>query len=86
MAEPMTRKEAREQRATQEKEAKERDEKRVQVERDYARSEETKHPEKIQRFDETDYRKVTGLKQKLNWAIGITVFLIVIVFLVLAFL
>ncbi|WDF81660.1 hypothetical protein PQ472_06910 [Lacticaseibacillus pabuli] len=86
MAEPMTRKEAREQRANQEKDAKQRDEKRVAVEREYARSEETKHPEKIQRFDETDYRKVTGLKQKLNWAIGITIVLIVIVMFVLWFL
>ncbi|MCI1283111.1 hypothetical protein [Lacticaseibacillus songhuajiangensis] len=82
MNEPKTRREAREQRAAQEEAARNRDKKRVDVEREYARSE-AKHPEKLQRFDEQTYRKVNGLKQKLNWAIGITIVLIILVAVVL---
>jgi hypothetical protein len=36
-------------------------------------------------FDDITYKRVTGLKKKLNWAIGIVLVLLVIVFLVLAF-
>lgn len=82
MNEPKTRREAREQRTAQEEAARTRDKKRVAVEREYARTA-TKHPEKVQRFDEQTYRKVSGLKQKLNWAIGITCFLIAFVIFVL---
>lgn len=78
----LTRKEYREQQEQAERDAAARDKKRVAVEREYAR-ETTKHPEKTQRFDEVKYRKVSGLKSKLNWAIGIEVVLIVIVALVL---
>ncbi len=85
MKEPTTRKEVREQQERAAQEAGERDKKRVAVEREYAR-EQTKHPEKAQRFDEVQYRKVSGLKQKLNWAIGIEVVLLIIVALVLFFL
>ncbi|WP_155285910.1 hypothetical protein [Lacticaseibacillus zhaodongensis] len=82
MKEPQTRKEYREQQKREQEEAAERDKKRVEVEREYARDE-SKHPEKIQRFDEQTYHKVSGLKQKLNWAIGIVIVLIVLVYLVL---
>lgn len=82
MAEPMTRKEYRMQQERAQQEAAERDKKRVAVEREYA-LENAKHPEKTQRFDEVQYRKVSGLKSKLNWAIGIEIVLIIIVALVL---
>ncbi|KRM54754.1 hypothetical protein [Lacticaseibacillus sharpeae] len=82
MAEQMTRKQYRMQQEQAEQEAAARDKKRVAVEREYAR-ETAKHPEKTQRFDEVSYRKVSGLKSKLNWAIGIEVILLIIVALVL---
>lgn len=85
MAEEMSRKALREAKAKAAREAKMRDEQRVAVERDYARGAE-KHPEKVQRFDEQTYYKQTGLKQKLNFAIGLTSVLIVIVMLVMFFL
>lgn len=85
MAEEMSRKALREARAQEKKAAKQRDDARVAAEREYARGLE-KHPEKKQVVDEQRYHKQTGLKQKLNWAIGLTIVLIVIVFLVMFFL
>lgn len=85
MAEQLTRKAYRQEQERKQQEAQQRDKKRVAVEREYARGA-AKHPEKTQRFDEVQYRKVSGLKAKLNWAIGIEMVLIIIVALVLFFL
>ena len=86
--EPKTRKAYREAQKHSQSQASQRDKKRVQVERDYARQQRQQKRTKIQpnsQFDEVTYKRVTGLKKKLNWAIGIVVVLLVIVFLVLAF-
>lgn len=86
--EPKTRKAYREAQKHSQSQASQRDKKRVQVERDYAREQRQKKRGKMQpngQFDDVTYKRVTGLKKKLNWAIGIVLVLIVIVFLVLAF-
>ena len=86
--EPKTRKAYREAQKHSQSQASQRDKKRVQVERDYARQQRQQKRSKIQpngQFAEVTYKRVTGLKKKLNWAIGIVVVLLVIVFLVLAF-
>ncbi|WP_125707139.1 hypothetical protein [Lacticaseibacillus porcinae] len=86
--EPKTRKAYREAQKHAQATASERDKKRVEVERDYAREQRKKKRGKMQpngQFDDITYKRVTGLKKKLNWAIGIVFVLIVIVFLVLAF-
>lgn len=60
-----------------EQEAAHRDERRQEVERDFARSK-TKRPQAA-RFDDVTYKKVNSLKKKLNWAIVIVIGLLVIV-------
>lgn len=80
----MTRKEYREAQAKAAAEAETRDEKRREAEREYAK--ESRPKLTTGRFDEPTFKKVNSLKKKLNWAIGITAVLLIIVFVVLFFL
>ncbi|QVI35760.1 hypothetical protein BVJ53_01600 [Lacticaseibacillus chiayiensis] len=85
MAEVKTRKAYREAQKKKKREARDREAKRVEVEKAYARQSRDKPEVKAARFDEVTFRKVNSLKKRLNWAIGIVFGLIVIVFLVLYF-
>ena len=78
MNEINTRKAYREAQAKAAEEAKQRDQKRQAVEKNYAKTR-REYP----KFDETNELKIHSLKVRLNWAIGIVVGLIVVVALVL---
>lgn len=82
----LSRKEYRKQQKQAERAAEERDAKRVAAEREFARtSREDETPTTPHRgdFDERTFKKVNSLKKKLNWAIGIVVFLLIVVAVVL---
>ncbi|KRO18364.1 hypothetical protein [Lacticaseibacillus saniviri] len=79
MAEVKTRKEYREEQERAAREAKKRDQQRQSVERDYAK----KTREQTRDNPVMAEPKVHNLKVRLNWAIGIVLGLLVIVFLVL---
>ncbi|KRM87940.1 hypothetical protein [Lacticaseibacillus thailandensis] len=83
--EPQTRKEVREARERATATARERDRKRIAVERDYAREQAVSRTaaKSQQRIDQEAYHKVSVLKAKLNWAIGTVVVMLIIVALVL---
>ena len=85
MAEANTRKAYREEQEKKQQAARAREAKRVEVEKAYARQTRDKPEVKAARFDDVTFRKVNSLKKRLNWAIGIVLGLIVIVFLVLYF-
>lgn len=83
----LTRKEHREQQKQAEQAAEARDAKRVATEREFAKSgrKEAAAPKAPHRgpFDEPTFKKVNSLKKKLNWAIGIVIFLLIVVAVVL---
>lgn len=83
----LTRKEYREQQKQAAREAEQRDAKRVETEREYAKSgrQSEQQPAVPHRgdFDEQTFKKVNSLKKRLNWAIGIVVVLLIVVALVL---
>ncbi|WP_225047358.1 hypothetical protein [Lacticaseibacillus kribbianus] len=83
MSDIPTRKAFREAQAKAESQAEERDVKRRQVERDYAKEQEKRKKPVPGRFDSVTYTKVNSLKKKLNWAIGIVIVLLIIVAVVL---
>ena len=85
MAEVNTRKAYGEEQEKAQRAAREREAKRIEVEKAYARQRRGKPEVTAARFDDVTFRKVNSLKKRLNWAIGIVVGLIVIVFLVLYF-
>ena len=81
MAEINTRKAYREAQAKAAEQAKQRDQKRQAVEKNYAKTR-----RENSQFDETNELKIHSLKVRLNWAIGIVVALLMIVAAVLFFL
>jgi len=74
MAEINTRKAYRDAQAKEAEEAKARDQKRQEVEKEFARSRRKKAE-----FGQTSELKIHSLKVRLNWAIGIVVLLLLIV-------
>ncbi|MFD1432553.1 hypothetical protein [Lacticaseibacillus yichunensis] len=84
----LTRKEYRQQQKNAQRQAAARDEKRQEVERDYAKQQREAERETVlagagdQRLDPS-FQKVNALKKKLNWAIGIVVVLIIITYAVM---
>ncbi|MFD1430710.1 hypothetical protein [Lacticaseibacillus mingshuiensis] len=84
----LTRKEYRQQQKNAQRQAAARDEKRQEVERDYAKQQREAERETVlagagdQRLDPS-FHKVNALKKKLNWAIGIVVVLIIITYAVM---
>lgn len=76
-----TRQAYRKQQEAEKKAAKRRDRKRVAVEAAYAK--EQRSQPATTRFDEATFKRVSNLKQRLNWAIGIVVVLLVVVAVVL---
>ncbi|WP_461213522.1 hypothetical protein [Lacticaseibacillus sp. GG6-2] len=82
--EPKTRKAYRQAQQAAAQESEQRDRKRQDVEREYARDQrKAKRPKVGTEFDERTYKKVNSMKKKLNWAIGIVIVLIIVVGLVL---
>lgn len=84
---PKTRKAYREAQKQAASGAESRDRKRQAVERDYAKQQRKASRARVgTEFDERTYKKVNSMKKKLNWAIGIVIFLLIVVALVMVLL
>lgn len=81
----MTRKQYRQQREEADREFQERDRKRIQVEKEYARTHRQAPEELVSAQQELTEHKVAKLKRKLNWTIFYLVLGIILVMLILFF-